>query len=116
MSFFWSTEHKYRHNKRVIKKNSNLCLTVELDEELAGLAIPDTHSAVLATREDVILICIDGCDCSSVRLSYLPELRLGLYCIEAAEESIAVSNDDRVVIFGEENAASPCLPCWITGK
>ena len=93
-----------------------MCLTVELDEELAGSAIPDAHSAVLAARKDVILIGVDGCNCTSVRLSYLPELSLCLYCIEAAEESIAVSNDDRVVIFGEENAASPCLPCWITGK
>ena len=93
-----------------------MCLTVELDEELAGSAIPNANSAVLAARKDVILIGVDGCNCTSVRLSYLPELRLGLYCIEAAEESIAVSNDDRAVIFGEVDAASPCLSCWIPGE
>ena len=93
-----------------------MCLTVELDEELAGSAIPDAHSAVLAARKDVILIGVDGCNCTSVRLSYLPELRLGLYCIEAAEESVTVPNDDCAVIFGEENAASPSLSRWIAGK
>ena len=93
-----------------------MCLTVELDEQLAGSAIPDAHSAVLAARKDVILIGVDGCNCTSVRLSYLPELRLSLYCIEAAEEAITVSNDDCAVIFGEVNAASPCLSCRIAGE
>ena len=93
-----------------------MCLTVELDEELAGSAIPNANSAVLAARKDVILIGVDGCNCTSVRLSYFPELRLSLYCIEAAEEAITVSNDDCAVVFGEENAASPCLPCRIAGE
>ena len=90
-----------------------MSLTVELDEQLAGSAIPNAHSAVLAARKDVILIGVDRCNCTSVRLGHFPELRLGLYCIEAAEEAVAVSNDDRAVILGEEDAAGPCLPRWI---
>ena len=66
-------------------------LTVELNKKLTRPAVPHSHGTILSTSQDVILICINGCDCAAMRLRNFPKLGLCINRIKASQEAITIA-------------------------
>lgn len=73
---------------------------------MTGATVPNTYCTILATSQDIVLVCVDGSHSTSVCLCNVPDHCLSIYGIEAAKESIAVADENGVIVGGIENARS----------
>ena len=47
-------------------------VVIELDQKLSVEPSPDSYSAILASSEDVVLVCVNSSNCSTVSIGDLP--------------------------------------------
>ena len=79
-------------------------LTVKLNEKLASPAIPDPNCTILTSSQDIILIGVDSCDGTTMRICHIPELSLGIDCVKAPEEAVSIAHDHCIVVLCEEDS------------
>lgn len=95
------------------KGHNVFLLVVELDQEGVSLTGPDSHSAVLATCEEVLTIIVYGCDSTAMSLGNFPDLSFLIDSIKAAEGSIFVTNKNCPVSLGVEAAQGFGCSLWV---